>query len=148
MLKYIPENYEGDERTYIHKDGDEILSSYRLLVIAHDSSGFDTVVVLNSLVNEITELKNIKTAKVKISLSFRCGVGIVDTVEVPQNVKFTSSKSHIESCLEKIGSIYGLQPELLKGESEHSVMKKSNFAELRQIWEPYLELNAMCLAFM
>ena len=30
MLKYISEKYEGDERTYIDKDGDEIVSSYRL----------------------------------------------------------------------------------------------------------------------
>ena len=26
MLKYISENYDGDERTYIDKDGDEIIS--------------------------------------------------------------------------------------------------------------------------
>ena len=30
MLKYISENYDGDERTYIDNDGDEIFSSYRL----------------------------------------------------------------------------------------------------------------------
>ena len=57
MLKYISENYEGDERTYIDKDGDEIISSYRLLLVAHNSSGFDSWVVLNSLTKEITELK-------------------------------------------------------------------------------------------
>ena len=63
MLKYISENYEGDERTYIDKDGDEIFSSYRLLLVAHKSSGFDSWVVLNSLIKEITELKIIKTAR-------------------------------------------------------------------------------------
>ena len=30
MLKYISGNYEGDERTYINKSGEEIVSSYRL----------------------------------------------------------------------------------------------------------------------
>ena len=55
MLKYISEYYDGDERTYIDKDGDEIVSSYRLLLVAHNSSGFDSWVVLNSLVKEITE---------------------------------------------------------------------------------------------
>ena len=63
MLKYISENYEGDEKTYIDKDGDEIISSYRLLLVAHNSSGFDSWVVLNSLVKEITDLKIIKTAR-------------------------------------------------------------------------------------
>ena len=74
MLKCISENYEGDERTYFDKDGDEIESSFRLILVAHNSSGFDIWVVLNSLVKEITELKIIKTPTGTISLSFRCGV--------------------------------------------------------------------------
>ena len=45
MLKYISENYEGDERTCVDKDGDEIVGSYRLLLVAHNSSGFDSWVV-------------------------------------------------------------------------------------------------------
>ena len=71
------------------KDGDKIVSSYRLLLVAHNSSGFDSWVVLNSSVKEITELKIIKTARGLISLSFRCGVKLVNNVEIPQNVKFT-----------------------------------------------------------
>ena len=148
MLKYFSENYDGDERTYIDKDGDEIISSYRLLLVAHNSSGFDSWVVLNSLVKEITDLKIIKTARGLISLSFRCGVKIVNTVEVPQYVKFTCTISHIKGSLEKIGREYGLQPELLKGEIEHSVIIKNNFAELRHIWEPYLISDVLCLDFI
>ena len=148
MLKYISENYDGDERTYIDKEGDEIISSYRLLLVAHNSSGFDSWVVLNSLVKDITDLKIIKTARGLISLSFRCGVKIVNTCEVPQYVKFTCSKSHIKGSLEKIGREYNLQPELLKGEMDHSVINKNNFAELRNIWEPYLISDVLCLAFI
>ena len=55
MLKKFSQNYEGDERTYLSKLGDEIISPYRLLLVAHISSGFDSWVVLNSLVKEITE---------------------------------------------------------------------------------------------
>ena len=148
MLKYISENYDGDERTYIDKDGDEIISSYRLLLVAHNSSGFDSWIVLNSLVKEITELKIIKTARGLISLSFRCGIKIVNTCEVPKYVKFTCSKSHIKGSLNKIGKEYGLQPELLKGEIEHSIINKNIFAELRHIWEPYLISDVLCLAFI
>ena len=96
MLKYISENCEGDERTYIDKDGDEIVSSYRRLLVAYNSSGLDSWVVLNSLIKEITDLKIIKTARGLISLSFGCGVKITNTIEVPQKVKFTCSKSHIK----------------------------------------------------
>ena len=101
MLKYISKNYEGYERTYIDKDGDEIVSSYRLLLVAHNSSGFDSWVVLNSLIKEITDLKIIKTARGLISLSFRCGVKMVNTCEVPQYIKFTCSKSHIKGSSKK-----------------------------------------------
>ena len=38
MLKYISDNYEGDERNYIDKDGDEIVGSYRHLLVAHNAS--------------------------------------------------------------------------------------------------------------
>ena len=148
MLKYISENYDGDERTFIDKDGDEIISSYRLLLVAHNSSGFDSWVVLNSLVEEITNLKIIKTARGLISLSFRCGVKMVNTCEVPQYVKFTCSKSHIKGSLNKFGKEYGLQPELLKGEIEHSIININNFVELRHIWEPYLISDVLCLAFI
>ena len=148
LLKYISENYDGDERTYIDTDGDEIISSYRLLLVAHNSSGFDSWVVLNSLIKEITDLKIIKTARGLKSLSFRCGFKIFNTVEVPQYIKFTCSKSHIKGSLEKIGREYGLQPELLKGEIEHSIINKNNFAKLRHIWEPYLISVVLCLAFI
>ena len=148
MLKYISEKYEGDERTYIDEDGDEIFSSYRLLLVAHNSSRFDSWVVLNSLVKEIIELKIIKTARGLISLSFRCGFKIVNTVEVPQYVKFTCSKSHIKGSLEKIGKKYGLQPELLKGEIEHYIIIKNNFSDLKHIWEPYFITDVLCFAFI
>ena len=131
MLKYISEKYEGDERTYIDKNGDEIVSSYRLLLVARKSSGFDGWILLNSLVKEITKLKILKTGRGLISQSFRCGVKLVNSVEVPQYVKFTCTKSYIKISLQKIGEEYGLQPELLKGEIEHSVINKSIFAELR-----------------
>ena len=66
-----------------------MFSSYRPPLVAHNSSCFDSWIVLNSLVEVIIEIKNIKTARGLISLSFRCGVTIVNTVKVPQNVEFT-----------------------------------------------------------
>ena len=96
-------NYEADEKTWIHKSGDEIVSSYRLLLEAHNSSCFDSWIVLNSLVKEITELKIIKTGRGMISLSFRCCVKTVNTVEVFQYVKIRCSNYHTKGSLEKYG---------------------------------------------
>ena len=81
-------------------------------------------------------------------MSFPCGVKIVNTVEVPQYVKFTCSKSQIKGFLDKIGKECGLQPELFKREIEHSVINKTNSADLRHIWEPYLILDVLCLSFI
>ena len=87
-----------------------------------------------------------------ISLSFRCGVKIVNTCKVPQYVKFTCSKSHIKGSLNKIGKEYGLQPELLKSEIEHTQINKNNYLKkttiLRHIWEPYLISDVICLGFI
>ena len=47
MLKYISNNYKGDERTNIDRDGKEIVSSYRLLLVAQNASGINIWVVLN-----------------------------------------------------------------------------------------------------
>ena len=69
-----------------------------------------------------------------ISLSLRGGVKIVITVEEPQCVKSTCRISDIKGSLEKFGQEYGLQPELLQAEIEHSVINKRNFADLRHIW--------------
>ena len=52
MPNYISENYEGDERTFIDRDGDEIVISYILFLVAHKSSGFVSWVVVNPLVEE------------------------------------------------------------------------------------------------
>ena len=41
-----------------------------------------------------------------------------------------------------------MQTEFLQEEIEHSVNNKSNFAELGHIWEPYLKLHVLCLAFI
>ena len=101
MLKYIPENYEGDERTFIDEDGDEVDKSYRILILAHNSSGFDSWVVLNYLVKEMTELKIIKTARGLLSLSFFFGFEIVKTVEVPHYKKINMYKISYKKIFRK-----------------------------------------------
>ena len=51
-----------------------MVSLHRHFLVAHLSGGFDSWVILNSLVKEITETKYIKTARGLILLSFWCGV--------------------------------------------------------------------------
>ena len=119
-------------------------------MVPHNARGFESWVVLNSLVKEITELKISKNASARglILLSIRCGVEIVDTSKVTHYVEFTCSKSHLRASLEKFGREYGLQPKLLKREIQLSLNNKTNFADLRDIWEPCFKLDVLCLAFI
>ena len=137
MLK----NYEGDERTFIDEDGDEVVSSYRILLLAHNASGFESWVVLNSLDKE-KNLKIIKTARGLISLSFRCGVQIINTVEVPEYEKYTGPKSHIKGYLEKSAGNTDFKPNSSKGTLNTRLLLKVIFL----IWDIFGShiLNQMC----
>ena len=56
-LETISENYWGDEKTYIDRNGDQRVSSYRLLSVGNNASGLDSWVVINSLVKDLKEKK-------------------------------------------------------------------------------------------
>ena len=106
------------------------------MLVVHNTSGSDSWVMLNSMDREMIDSKKIITARGLISLTFRCGVKVVISVEVPQSVKFTCTRSHISGPLDSIGSECGLQPELLKAELSHSKITKYIYNELRHIWGP------------
>ena len=93
-------------------------------------------------------MKILKTARILISLSFRCGVKKVITCDSPRIVKLTCTKSNIKVPIEKVGRKHGVQAELLTGEIEHSVFNETNFGDLGHICEPYLELDVLRLGFI
>ena len=105
-----------------------MVSPYRLLFLAHNASGFDNWVVLSSVVTETGDLKILKTGGGLIPLAIRCVLKIVKIVEKIQYLKFTCTKSQMKGSLEKIGKKYGLQPDHIKGEIEHSMITKNNCA--------------------
>ena len=102
--------------------------------------------LLNSLDEVIGDINILRTARELISCSIPCGVKIVDTVEVPKYIKITYTKFYIKVSLDKLEREYGLQPELLKGEINHSKLIKYINIEWRHIWEPYFESDIFCLA--
>ena len=114
LYKYISENYGGDERTYINREGDEIVRSCRIWLLTHNTSVFDSWVLLNSLDKKITDSELIRFGRGLISLPFNCRVEIANSIEVPQSVKVTCTRSHISGSLEKSRKRIRLQAELLK----------------------------------
>ena len=124
MPQNILKNYEGDERTYIDRERDEMVSSYKILLLANKASGFYSWVVFNSLDKEVEHLKIIRTVRGLISLSFRCGVKKVNTVKILQYVKNSWTRSHLSGSLDSLEREDGLKQELLKREINHSEIVK------------------------
>ena len=79
-------------------------------------------------------------------LSFRCAVKKLNTVEVPQNVKFIFTQSQKSDSFDKIEREDGLQPELLEREIKHSQITKYDYKELKLVWKAYLKSDVLCLA--
>ena len=63
MLKLVSENCEGDERTYIDRECNEMVCSYRILLLAHNASVFDNWVVQKSMDKEIRDINTLRTAR-------------------------------------------------------------------------------------
>ena len=90
-------------------------------------------------------IKISRIARGLYSLSFSCGDKIAITIEIPMYVKYTCSRSYISASLDKIGKEYGLQPQLLKRETNHLEISKNKYNTLKRIWEPYLKLEVFFL---
>ena len=63
MPENISKNSKGDEKSYLDKEGDEIVTSCKILFLSHNDIDFDSWLVLNLLENEIRDFKFIRTAR-------------------------------------------------------------------------------------
>ena len=93
-------------------------------------------------------INHVGTARGLISLSIRCVEKKTNSVGIPQNFKFTFTRSLISGSLDKVGREWGLQPELLKGEINNSEITKYIYNVLRHILELYLESDVLDIAFV
>ena len=54
----------------------------------------------------------------------------------------------MKGSLEKVGRENSLRTQLPKGDLEHSLFNRSYYISLKHVWEPYLWLYVLCLAFI
>ena len=66
------------KRIFISKEDDNIVSPYSIFLV-HINSVLDSLVLLNSMNKEITDLKDLRTARSLISYLF--GVGLEDLIQ-------------------------------------------------------------------
>ena len=119
---------------------------YNLYLIAHNGSGFDSYVVLNSLPKWRSVVKLIKNGAGIVSL--KIFIGYVDTVKkIPQYVLFRCGRVHINQKLRKIGESYKLQESLLKKKLEHDEIYEDTWEEKENDWLPYVKNDVLSTAF-
>ena len=110
MIEYINKNYTGDKIIHRNKSGANIVKSNKITLVAHNSSGFDSYIILNNLLkNTALSSKIVKTDRGIIKLQFNAG----NINKTPQYIKIVCRKSHISGSLADIGKEYGVQPQLL-----------------------------------
>ena len=145
MIEYINKNYTGDKIIHRNKSGANIVKSYRITLVAHNSSAFDSYIILNNLLkNTALSSKIVRTDRGIIKLQFNSG----KINNTPQYIKIVCSGSHIAGSLADIGREYGVQPQLLKSEMDHGKITMDNYKSLENEWVPYLELDCLSLAYV
>ena len=148
MIDFIVKNYKGKPKFFKNKDGNYKISCFKYQLIAHNASGFDNYIVLNSLPKTYFP-KIIHTSRGILKLSFRVGTFYDNNnKEIPLYMKFVCSKVHISGSLRKIQKVYGIQPQLLKTEMEHSDITLSNYIEKEHFWKPYLINDVLGLGML
>ena len=141
MIKYVAANYKGRAKYYIDKNGEYKISCYKFTFIAHNASGFDNALVINSLPKHIMP-SVVHTSRGFLKVNFK----IDSDGDIPPYMKFICSRVHIAGELRKIEKEYNVQPELLKSNMEHNQVNIHNYKDLEHIWKPYLKLDILGLA--
>ena len=98
-------------------------------MIGHNAGGFDNYIVLNSLRRSYKSMKNLKTSRGLIKLSFKASSVIENVVEIPKYNKFLCSKCHIAASLKEIQKEYKTESNLMKRETDHDVNTLSNYRD-------------------
>ena len=148
MIIFIVKNYKGKPKFFKNKDGDYKISCYKYQLIGHNSSGFDNYIVLNSLPKTYFP-KIIHTSRGILKLKFRVGpIYDNNNKEIPLYMKFVCNKVHISGSLRNIQKEYGIQPQLLKTEMEHSDITLSNYIEKEHFLKAYLIIYVLGLGML
>ena len=132
IMQGLKKNFTVDNIIHKNKSGTNIVKPYKIILIAHNSSGFGSYIVMDSLYNKMTSLKLVKTDRGLLKLSFRSGF----INEIPQYIKIIRSKSHKSGSIAEIGREYGVRPELLKSGMNPVEENKEKNKDLERFWSP------------
>ena len=140
MLDHVL-SFKGEPK----KNKNEIVE-YNLYLIAHNGSGFDSYVVLNSLPRWRSVVKLIKNGAGIFSLKIFNGY-VDEKKKIPQYVHFRCGRVHNDQKLRRLGESYKLQESLLKKELEHDDIYENTWEAKENEWLPYVKNDVLSTAF-
>ena len=119
-----------------YKDKTGKVLEYQLQLHAHNGSGFDTWIVLNTLPCDKRIVNLIKNGKHIIELKVLNGYIDKNKKQIPQYLRFTCGLTHLNYLLKKLGKTFKLPKELLKTEINHDEIDENNWREKKDEWLP------------
>ena len=134
---------KGEERKVNNK-----IVENNLQLHAHNGSGFDTWIILNSLpCDEHIVGDIIKNGKGIIELKVFNGLIYKNNKQIPQYLHFRCGMTHLNYSLKKLGKTFELPKWLLKTEIDHNEIDGNNYKDKKDIWLPYVKNDVLCTAY-
>ena len=118
---------------------------YNLQLHAHNVSGFDTWMVLNSLSCDKHIVDVIKKSKGIIEL--KVFNGYIGNKQIPQYLHFRCGMTHSNYSLKKLGKTFKLQKELLKTEMNHDEITGDKYKDKKDESLEYFKNDVLCTGF-
>ena len=140
MLDHVL-SFEGQPKKIKNK-----IVEYNLYLKAHNRSGFDSYIVLNTLPQCRSVVKIIKNGAGIVSLKLFNGYAD-EKKKIPQYLHFRCGRVHINKSLKKIGESYKLQDSLLQKEIEHDEIYEDTWEDKGNEWLPYVKNDVLSTAF-
>ena len=135
---------KGEERKTVNNK----VAEYNLQLHAHNGSGFDTWIILNTIPCDKHIVGDIrKNGKGVISLKIFNGYIYNDKNQIPQYLIFRCGKTHLNYSLEKLGKTFKLQKDLLKTKMNHNAVYSDTWKDKKDEWLDYVKKDVLCTAF-
>ena len=133
---------KGGERKVKNK-----IVEYNLQMHAHNGSGFDTWVVLNSLPCDTHIVDIIKNGEGIIQLKVFNDLIYKNNKQIPQYLHFRCGMTLLNSSSKKLGKTFKLPKELLKTEMNYDDIDGDNYKDKKDIWLPFVENEVLFFAY-
>ena len=114
---------------------------------AHNGSGFDTLIILNSLDCDKHIVNIIENGKRVIELKVFNGLIQKNNKQIPHCLHFRCDMTYLIYSLKKLGKTFKTPKTLLKSEMNHNDIDGDNYKDKKDIWLPYVKKDVLSTSY-